>query len=218
MDRLVIKATIQVETGLHIGASDSFSAIGAIDSPVIRDVISNLPIIPGSSIKGKLRSLLAGKLNPPSMNAKTDFNDDAPEIKRLFGSSKPVKHSRLIFSDCMFSNRKELEELGIMTATEAKTENSIDRLTSVANPRTIERVIRGSQFDCRIVYVLENEEDFQADMEHLALAIRLLEHDYLGGHGSRGYGRVTFSDLSVESVLGEADDEAAKAQAILEAR
>lgn len=215
MDRLVIKGTINVDTGMHIGGSDSFSAIGAIDSPVIRDALTGLPIIPGSSLKGKLRTLLASQFTQSYKTAKTNYNDDDEKVTRLFGSSDPVKNSRLLFSDAIISNFEELKKLGVISTTEAKTENSIDRLSLRANPRTIERVIRGSRFDIEIIYILENEEEFEEDIKNLALAFKLLHHDYLGGHGSRGYGRVCFVEPSVESVLGEADEAAKLAETIL---
>ena len=61
--KVKITAQIRLETGLHIGTSNAFAAIGATDSPVIKDPITNLPIIPGSSIKGKMRTLLARVYN-----------------------------------------------------------------------------------------------------------------------------------------------------------
>ena len=41
----------------------------------------------------------------------------------------------------------------------------------------------------------------------LCEGMKLLEYDYIGGHGSRGYGRIRFNDLSAEAVIGEPDDE-----------
>ena len=59
--KLEIKGTIELVTGMHIGGSSAFAAIGAVDSPVVRDTLSDLPMIPGSSLKGKIRTLLAKK-------------------------------------------------------------------------------------------------------------------------------------------------------------
>jgi CRISPR-associated protein Csm3 len=60
--KLLIKGEIEVVTGLHIGGSSSYSAIGAVDSPVVRDSVTGNPIIPGSSLKGKMRALLQKNL------------------------------------------------------------------------------------------------------------------------------------------------------------
>ncbi|WP_322290471.1 type III-A CRISPR-associated RAMP protein Csm3, partial [Paratractidigestivibacter sp.] len=60
--KIKIQGTIEVKTGLHIGGDDSFSAIGAIDSPVVRDPLTRDPVIPGSTLKGKMRALLAREM------------------------------------------------------------------------------------------------------------------------------------------------------------
>ena len=92
-----ISGDIEVKTGMHIGGSSAFSAIGAVDSPVILDVRSNLPMIPGSSLKGKMRSLLAKEFNTAIMEP----NDDHERLTRLFGSAKKdnIKRSRVL-SNC----------------------------------------------------------------------------------------------------------------------
>ena len=200
--KIEIKGEIKIETGMHIGGSAMFSAIGAIDSPVIRDVESDYPIIPGSSLKGKIRSLLAKKYNTKISNK---YEDDAPEILRLFGNSKSEKEkrSRLIFSDCILSNMEEFRKIGINGATEVKTENSINRLTAVAMPRQIERVIRGSVFPFSIIYDVINDNEISQDMALLSEGMSLLQYDYLGGHGSRGYGKISFHNVSLEPVVGE---------------
>lgn len=192
--KIVIRCKLTVLTGLHIGASGAFSAIGAVDSPVIRDPMTQLPIVPGSSLKGKLRTLLARSLCK-DIQQLPDFDEDEEVILRLFGSAKPVRRSRLQFSDCFVCNKEEFAETGI---TEVKTENAINRSTAVANPRQIERVVRGVRFDVRIVYDVMNPDEVQQDMEELAHAMRLLQLDYLGGHGSRGSGRVSIGDFRFE--------------------
>ena len=87
---------------------------------------------------------------------------------------------------------------------ENKFENTIDRLTSVANPRQIERVVRGSQFAFELIYNVENPDEVSEDFGNIVKAIDLLENDYLGGGGSRGNGRVLFKDLSASVVTGDA--------------
>lgn len=56
-ENFVIKGELVCETGLHIGGSNDNIDIGGTDNVIIRDVVSDLPFIPGSSLKGKLRSL-----------------------------------------------------------------------------------------------------------------------------------------------------------------
>ena len=215
--KIEISGIVEAVTGIHIGGNDQFSAIGAIDSPVIRDKMSDNPIIPGSSLKGKLRSLLARQYNTGMVK---DCNEDDVRIKRLFGSSKKdekgrIHASRLIFSDLMLDNAKELKEIGV-SVTEVKFENTINRLTAIANPRQIERAIRGTRYKLNIIYNLENEVEFEEDMKSLKDGMRLLEYDYIGGHGSRGYGKIRFEELEIKCVTGQiADDKLEKAVKIL---
>ncbi len=202
--KIQITGKLNIETGMHIGGSSAFAAIGAVDSPIVRDVKTNLPMIPGSSLKGKMRTLLAKEYNAGVLQP----DDDDERITRLFGSAKKgnVKRSRLLFSDMVLANQEELRKLGLQSMTEVKFENSINRATAVANPRQIERAVRGSEFNLDIIYEFENEKEFIEDMETLAEAFKLLRYDYLGGNGSRGYGKVRFDDLYAEVVVGEVED------------
>jgi CRISPR-associated protein Csm3 len=200
--KLEITGRLQVLTGLHIGGSTAFAAIGAVDSPVVRDPLSNLPMIPGSSLKGKLRALLAQQYN---MGPVSTCDEDAKPIVLLFGSARKnaIKRSRLLFRDMILENEKEIRAQGALTSTEVKFENSINRTTAIANPRQIERVIRGASFPLSIIYNVEEGADPQKDFELLTEGMRLLQYDYLGGHGSRGYGRVQFTELDVKLAVGE---------------
>lgn len=205
LNKIQISGEITVETGMHIGASDAFAAIGAIDSPVVRDAISQLPYIPGSTLKGKMRCLLGKAYNSGPVNNRDD--DDA-RIVRLFGASKdknnsnhPV-NSRLIFSDSIMSNMEELENLGLQNPTEAKEENTINPLTAVANPRQIERVVRGAKFPLDLIYNVTDEATILEDFETIAQGLKLLQYDYIGGHGSRGYGKIEIGGLKLKCVVG----------------
>ncbi len=204
--KVEITGTMEVKTGLHIGGNGAFAAIGAVDSPVIRDVRTDDPIIPGSSLKGKLRTLLA-KMYNSSRAAKPD--DDEACLTALFGSSKKgdVHVGRLLFSDMFLQNKEELRSLNIYRATEVKFENTISRSTAVANPRQLERVIRGAEFGLNLVYEVKDAETMLQDFEILRNGLRLLQYDYLGGSGSRGYGKVAFRGLDVQAVIGEVDAE-----------
>lgn len=204
--KIRIIGKIELVTGLHIGGGGTTSMIGAIDSPVVRDPNTRLPIVPGSSIKGKLRNLLARDfgLNP----GQKEHNEDAPEVLRLFGSSQKnnIQRSRLQISDAFYSQEsKTTFDQKELAYTETKFENTINRLTAVANPRQIERVTRGAKFDLHIIYNVENEEEVAADFECIKRAVNLLENDYLGGGGTRGNGRILFEITEIKTVVGDFD-------------
>lgn len=200
--KIQIAGDIVVITGMHIGGSTAFSAIGAVDSPVVRDIRTNRPMIPGSSLKGKLRSLLAKAYNPQPVQ----HNGDDSRLARLFGSAQneQFRSSRLLVSDMQMKDEsvEELQRLG-RGFTEVKFENTINRLTAVANPRQIERVIRGSVFDLDMIYEFKSEEETEEDFTVLAHGLKLLQYDYIGGHGSRGYGKIRFCNLSASAVVGD---------------
>lgn len=203
--KVEITGTMEVKTGLHIGGNGAFAAIGAVDSPVIRDVRTDDPIIPGSSLKGKLRTLLAKMYNTTAA-AKPDYDNAC--LTALFGSSKKgdVHVGRLLFSDMFLQNKEELRKCNIYRATEVKFENTISRSTAVANPRQLERVIRGAEFGLNLVYEMSDPESMLQDFDILRNGLRLLQYDYLGGSGSRGYGKVAFRDLDAKVVVGEVDE------------
>lgn len=202
--KVQITGNLEVKTGLHIGGSSAFAAIGAVDSPVMKDARSNLPMIPGSSLKGKMRSLLAKAYNT-EVAAKPD--DDCTQLLRIFGSAKKdhIKRSRIQIADMIMKNTEELRKQGIQSMTEVKFENTINRATAVANPRQIERVIRGSIFELDMMYEVENLDELLEDMEVIGQGMTLLQYDYLGGSGSRGYGKVKFEDVKAENVIGDID-------------
>ncbi len=203
--KIEITGKIEVVTGMHIGGSEAFAAIGAIDSPVIKDTLTNKPIIPGSSLKGKLRTLLAREYN----NKVTEPDGDDERILRLFGSAKNKKRSRILISDMQMCNEAELRDRGLTSLTEVKYENAINRATGKANPRQIERAIRGTEFELSIIYEVsdDNINEIEEDMNNLIFGMRLLQYDYLGGSGSRGYGKVKFNELYMETVIGEVDED-----------
>lgn len=206
--KIEITGKIILKSGMHIGSSEAFAAIGAIDSPVARDPVSGLPYLPGSSLKGKMRSLLAKAYNE---NLKIQARDEDDErIKRLFGCSKNAdgnpQSSRLIFSDAILNNMEELKRKGLSVPTEAKEENTINPLTAIANPRMIERVVKGAVFPLSLIYNAIDPDTVEEDLSLLADGLRLLQYDYIGGHGSRGYGRIAIRDLDIACVIGEIDE------------
>lgn len=189
--KILIQCDLVVCTGMHIGGSSAFSAIGAVDSPVIRDPRTGLPIVPGSTLKGKLRTLLARRSCKNGEHL-PDFSKDGDVILRMFGSANPVRFSRLQFADAFLNNFVAMRAVGV---TEVKSENYISRATSQATPRQIERVVAGSRFGVNIIYNACDLAQMKEDLQLLAKGMKLLQLDYLGGHGSRGNGRVSFENF-----------------------
>lgn len=205
-ENYMISGEIYCETGLHIGGSNDSIDIGGSDNVVIRDSVSGLPFIPGSSLKGKLRSLLelSDKTSVASVIAnggKVCTDDDAVSTQ-IFGSaadnSKLEFPTRIIVRDAFPTDEtKELwkSQEDIVKGTELKYENVLNRIDSKATPRNIERVPKGSSFNFEIVFsVYEDDSD---NLPSLLEAMALLEDNYLGGSGSRGFGKVTFKDLKI---------------------
>jgi CRISPR-associated protein Csm3 len=212
--KIKINGTLKVLTGLHIGTGAGFAAIGATDSPVVRDPLTRLPVIPGSSLKGKMRALLAKQFGTDAGKLSQKPGDDDPKIRRIFGDTTEFMTGRLVFRDTVLANKEFLDKRGAKTVTEVKFENTIDRITSVANPRQIERVIAGSEFDFELVYEISLDkkdkpqapEEIKEDFDTIVDGLRLLELDYLGGHGTRGYGGVKFAGLKAEAAIGRVDE------------
>ena len=124
------------------------------------------------------------------------FNDMAAPILRSSTST-----------DMIMSNWDDLKKLGLRTKTEVKFENTINRATAVANPRQIERVVRGAQFPMSIIYEMTDPETLKKDFKILKTGFKLLEADYLGGSGSRGYGKIEFKNLDINIRFGELNNE-----------
>ncbi|MBW6521316.1 MAG: type III-A CRISPR-associated RAMP protein Csm3 [Desulfoarculaceae bacterium] len=208
-----ITGHIKLESGLHIGAGDTELRIGGTDNPVIKHPHTGEPYIPGSSLKGKVRALLemrsgllakAGNGKPLSTSIlKKDLSPseqkEALAILKLFGVSgaddqevEKIGPTRAAFADSSLNNAsREVVKAGNWSCFEVKSENSIDRIRGVAeNPRFTERVVAGLVFDFAItIKEMEGDEDLRT---LLLQGLKLLEHDALGGSGSRGYGRVRF--------------------------
>lgn len=225
LGKLILEGQITCETGLHIGAGKGSLEIGGADNPVVKDAFG-IPYIPGSSLRGRLRSLLeqSSGLAVPSELVylskrkgqevrihQSDRADD--EICILFGRSagrmeKVVGDSvetasatpaRLAFYDAPLlvdSITSQMRENLDDELTEVKSENAVDRITSQANPRTLERVPAGAKFSFRIVVDVLCEED-KPLLARVAEGMRLLEDDALGGGGSRGNGRVKFDSIKL---------------------
>jgi CRISPR-associated protein Csm3 len=198
---IIIRGKIELLTGMHVGGSKDKMEIGGVDSPVIRNPQNRYPYIPGSSLKGKMRSLLEYALGVVDENGDVSKNE---KIVRIFGigaNEEPSGPTRLIVRDAT-PDEKTIETWKKIDSellyTEYKPENTIDRLTSAANPRFIERVVAGSLFNFEMVFGIYqmNEKDttdrINEDLSNLKTALNLLEHSAIGGSGSRGSGKVKF--------------------------
>jgi CRISPR-associated protein Csm3 len=260
LGKISIKSSLIVETGLHIGGGGENLDIGGLDKPVIRNPLNNQPYLPGSSLKGKLRSILERLYQKPlnrsgagvSRYESDDLLDGYTEIgndkfipyqgarecpiSRVFGSTggtkcwvkevdaareeleyksekarkiREISHvpikgrnspARLLVRDCHLdeSSATKLKKVDTgLYMTEWKFENSIDRITAAANPRQFERVPAGAEFEFELVYTVENVQQAQEDLQNLAIALAILEDDALGGHGSRGYGKIRFINFDI---------------------
>lgn len=219
--KLVIKTEITLLTGLHIGGNKDSVEIGGIDNPVIKiGTKKGEPYIPGSSLKGKIRSLLeqihgisevgGGR---KGIEKKTDM---ANKINDLFGYADDYKPSKIIFRDAYLTedSLKKLTESGDfldMPFTENKYENTIDRKTGITvrgGLRQTERVPAGVSFDLSFVLnIWDNDEDGKKSLNLLKEGIYALEHDYLGGSGSRGYGQISITTIKEYSNYVDYDKE-----------
>lgn len=203
----IITGTIICETGLHIGGSAEQIEIGGVDLPIIKHPVSGAPFIPGSSLKGKMRSQLERKEGVRNNGEPCNCGDSACKICIVFGAHKNTRHSlgptRILVRDAYFNKKTQdayeqhLKEKGT-PYIEKKTENTVHRVTgTAAHPRSQERVPAGAEFDMEIVMqIYENDRDDL--VEFIKEGLRQVQHTYLGGFGSRGSGKVSFSALAVD--------------------
>lgn len=202
--KIDISGKIILKTGLHIGGTNSSMSIGGIDTAVIRNPLTNQPFIPGSSLKGKMRSLLEvslGDIGGRQGNI-TNGPSNSGKVADLFGNAiggENQKPSRVIVRDSNLLDAEKLLAKTEIPYTEGKTEVVIDRITSTANPRQIERVPAGAEFELNIVLnVWEQDNNEKELIENLFKSLQLVHDDYLGGSGSRGYGQVAFQITKME--------------------
>ena len=222
--KLFIQGKIKTLTGMSIGGSTTDVVIGGIDDSVIK-TSEGVPYIPGSSLKGKLRSLL--EKSEENVKDICDCGKADCNVCVIFGTGANKRTleagpTRLIVRDAHLNNKikekmenKEGEFKSLeLIYTEGKWENSINRLTSKAtNPRQTERVPKGAEFDFQMIFNLMEEEDIERFI-YLMQGFLLLEDDYLGGSGSRGYGRIEFGDFKI-GLKTLADYESTNEQEIL---
>lgn len=216
-----LSGTLELVTGLHIGSGNNEMHIGGTDNPVIKNPITNEPYIPGSSIKGKIRSLLEWELgvvgitqgDPLGFSHISKITDaeqksQAKNILKLFGGApegsgadealvKEIGPTRLAFWDCPLEKTwvEEMSRKNLLL-TETKMENMIDRIQGVAkHPRNTERVPGGARFEFNLTIRMHDNEDL---LPTLWRGLKLLVLTGLGGSGSRGYGKVKFTRLELD--------------------
>ncbi|PWB88373.1 type III-A CRISPR-associated RAMP protein Csm3 [Methanobrevibacter thaueri] len=228
-ENYIIQGKIVCKTGLHIGGSSDAIDIGGSDNVVIRDSVTGNPFIPGSSLKGKLRFLT--ELNDKDSAQSVIDNDGKPAddpnciASKLFGVSADESQNELKFPTRTivrdsYPDEETLElwnNESLISGAELKYENTINRINSSANPRNIERIPKGSKFDFEIIFSVYEDDD--ENISYLLDAMRLLEDNYLGGSGSRGFGQIKFENIKLskrtsdyykenndEEVIVESDD------------
>lgn len=200
MKKKNFKCSIKILTGMHIGAGNDKVQIGGVDSAVIKDPVSNLPYIPGSSLKGKIRCLL--ETEGGFREGQTD-----EKLNKIFGLNNEFRRhkkdelekyetpTRLIFRDFFLSEDSKAMFASGQINTEFKTEIVIDRLKGIAKKgglRTIERVPPEMVFEGAILMRYDDDKEANVIEKILRLGAELLNNDFLGGSGSRGYGAVLF--------------------------
>lgn len=214
-----ISGQIELVSGLHIGSGNTEMHIGGTDNPVIKNPVTNQPYIPGSSLKGKMRSLLewragvVGEAEGKPLGfkhlGKLAGNQlvQGKNILRLFGGApegagaddqllEEIGPTRLAFWDCNLDPNWVADMQGRnLLLTETKMENMIDRIKGVAeHPRNTERVPAGARFDFRLTVKVLDDEDL---LDEILRGLRLLELTGIGGSGSRGYGKLRFVGLTL---------------------
>lgn len=214
-----IPIEIEVLTGLRIGSEKESFEVGGVDGPILKiafkkgESLKRLPIIPGSSLKGRMRFLLEKEFGikctndgKPKDEIENGDSEDVKRVKTLFGSAEGVK---LIFSDLLPTEetiklweKLEEKEYTYDFGTETKVENMINRNDGKAkHPRTMERIVKGSVFKGTLTLIYNSEEDdkkeLQEDLKIIRRGLELVSKTYLGGCGTRGYGRIKIK-ISVE--------------------
>ncbi|MDP8238812.1 MAG: type III-A CRISPR-associated RAMP protein Csm3 [Candidatus Hatepunaea meridiana] len=224
-----VQGTIKCLTGLKIGGTKDSLGIGETDNPIIRHPITRLPYIPGSSMKGKIRSLLELRYSEVSQRTGLVCFCGNCTICSMFGHGLPKKSdvsnyerkydvgikpidepTRLIFRDAFLTeeSENELKETLPGSFVEVKTEIAMDRKTGNAARgalREQERIPEGMEFGFTMTIRLF-EEDEPRSKEFFGMlgeAFELLEDDYLGGNGTRGYGQVEITYFDPEAEEGD---------------
>lgn len=216
--KIKIEGRIVTLSGLHIGGSNTGMSIGGADATVVRNPLNNEPYIPGSSLKGKMRSLLErmegkfeadrDKMGNP-LAGPLFISDITHPVAQVFGVTPEISKGhpigRLIVRDGKLSGIMEGDSFvggkegkskllnnksTDMPYTEVKTEVVIDRISSSATPRQLERVPAGTVFELNLILNVYDDEDITPLLNTVLRGLCLVHNDFLGGKGSRGSGEV----------------------------
>lgn len=206
---ITIKKLMILKSGVKIGGSNEELNIGGVDNPIVRNPITKEPYIPGSTLKGALRSILE-IVKGVSDEKGGICTCGKCLVCKLFGVH-PNDHnkneiyrepSRLIFRDAELTDKSRLILRKLNPSmVEIKKENNINRITAKATLRTFERIPAGVEFNIEIqlkIFEGDNKEDLQ---NYIDMGFELLKHNYIGSSGSRGYGKVEFMDCEEQDCL-----------------
>lgn len=206
---ITIKRIMILKSGVKIGGSNEELNIGGVDNPIVRNPLTKEPYIPGSSLKGSLRSILE------IVKGVSDENSGLCTcgkclICKLFGVHPNNRNkneiyrepTRIIFRDAELTEKSRLLLTKLNPSmVEIKKENTINRITAVSNPRTFERIPTGVEFNIEIQLKIFEGDDVEQLKEYINMGFKLLEHNYIGSSGSRGYGKVIFKNCEEENCL-----------------
>jgi len=261
---LLIRMPVQAQA-YRIGGAEQYPMVVRKRYKLSRGIEREIevPYIPGSSLKGRMRSLLELSLNTKlystdqkiwqhvrnlSAMGLTAFEHDVNSrcvIDELFGyaavnykqlidefkkmnkgviNEDVINKANNVFSklaitrllvDDFFPSANYVEKIdakSVVDFIEEKPENRIDRITSAADPRDIVRVKPGVEFEGRLTLLLmDNDNDYvEKYLETLITGLKLIEETYLGGSGSRGYGRVKFTSIYVKALKISIDNNVPK--------
>lgn len=207
INHYVLRGTIELLSGMNIGGSDDMLQIGGVDRTGIRDPATLRPYIPGSSLKGRMRSCLEKARGTDGREPCKCARDHCP-VCRIFGPYQKADHqlgpTRIIVRDAPLVGEFTIEN---------KTESTNKRDTGGAyNPRTVERVAPGARFALEIAmqeYDIDNDFKYRdADDKEVkgrdALwavvmhALDLLEQTGIGAGTGKGYGKVKIETQPIE--------------------
>ena len=222
-NKTIIKGTLTAIDPIHIGAASKESLNPVeIDSAVLKDSNGN-PVIPGSSLKGVVRSRFEEVLRASGMRVCDIHNENDPDCasKRFIRETKGSNASLLeqaqsyykksceacrLFGGRQFAGKLHFKDCSYIGETPCKFEKrdgvGIDRITGAAKQGVkydFEIIPKGTKFDFELI--AENLDEKQ--QKYLNLIIDWLcgkgitDTDYLavGGKTTRGLGRIRLDIL-----------------------
>lgn len=194
------KGTVKVINKVHVGIGQAFG-IGGIDNAIVRNIYTGDPYIPGSSLKGRMRSGLEvalGRIDGDGGACACGRADCI--VCKLFGTRSNAGKcgpGRLVIYDIELSDEFKKKEEVITTLTH----NSINRTTGRAKDgafMSFEAIESGTILNYRIdikVFEGDNEKELCDTVDK---CLSYVELSGIGGKVSSGYGKVKFEQTSEE--------------------